>query len=123
MKTRIDLDYPIEDLALAVVFHQGDLWPGSDRLHYVWAVPALEVPPYVDGYVWAAPEIRAGATIRTALEVAFLTADLLVHMPNVVQDLCSACRGLNPGPNRPRWNIYRSGHPPLLTPCILEYWL
>jgi hypothetical protein len=122
VKTRIDLDFPIEDLALAIFIHEGDWWPGPDRIHYVWAVEALDVPPYIDGFVWAAPLAEDHVIIRPALDFARVTAHLLVSMPNVTQDICPICRGLNPGPNRPRWNIYHNGPYKILTPCILKKW-
>jgi len=123
MMTFVDLDFDLENLALCVVFHSGDDGPGSDRMHYVWAVEAYDMPPYVDAWRWAAPRIVDDVIVRTALDNAMLLARHLVANPAIVQDCCAACRFFSGRPNVPRLNIYKGGVPKIITPCVLEYWL
>jgi hypothetical protein len=128
--TFTDLNFDIDDLAAVFVFHDGDLYPGPDRVHRLWPAALWDSPPYEDAFVYAAPRVvpvrnplgvptPGEIIVMPALEIAQLIARRLVALPNVVQDLCFACHPDRRRPNRPRWWIYHNGPFEVITPCIV----
>ena len=123
VKIRRDLnDWPIEEWAVTVVKHAGDWGLSTSNTHLVWAVHALNMPPDATWARTVGPWAPAGVILIPAINIAFLLARLIVAEPNIAQDVCPDCRSGARGPNCPRMNIHRGPHPPILTPCILQYW-
>lgn len=117
-------DYTIlpDDVAAVFVYHEGDLYPGSDRRHLLQAALLWDAPPWADGYVLYPSRIVPDENPITALQLAQRGCYRLAALPNVVQDICYSCHPDRIRPNRPRWNIYHAGPFAVLTPCSVENW-
>lgn len=122
VKTRNDYLLPPAEVAYVFVLHEGDFYPGPGRRHLLQAYTGLYVPPYYSAAIWFPSPEFSGDPPTTSLDLAIAAAALLVQLPNVVQDLCYECHPDRARPNRPRWNIYRSGPFRTIVPCVIQDW-
>lgn len=104
---------PDPDAARAlIVWHQGDPYPGADRLHLVQVVETYLVPGVQHALIYVASE-----------ELALVAVEYCLACPEMIQDMCTAChptRGVN---TWPRLNIMRGQAWPILVQTVLQDWL
>jgi hypothetical protein len=104
---------PDPDAARAlIIWHQGDPYPGTDRLHLIQIVETYLVPGIQHALVYVA-----------TAALADIAAAYCLACPEVIQDFCTQChpaRGVN---KWPRLNIMRGQPWPVITPALLQDWL